>query len=135
MLMAGLDGVAGKIEPGEPLDKDIYDLSPEEMKNVPSMPASLEEALNCLEDDHGFLMKGDVFTEELIETFIDYKRKNEADAIRLRPGVPGRHGYWRSVCPRVSNRYTCFSRGSRCRVGGHPGRSCLTDGETLGGYP
>jgi len=55
------------------------------MKNVPSMPASLEEALSCLEDDHGFLMKGDVFTEELLETFIDYKRKNEADAIRLRP--------------------------------------------------
>src|SRR5712691_5742742 len=85
MLMAGLDGVLNKIEPGEPLDKDIYDLSPEEMKNVPSMPASLEEALNCLEDDHGFMMKGDVFSEELIETFIDYKRKNEADAIRLRP--------------------------------------------------
>ena len=85
MLMAGLDGVAGKIDPGEPLDKDIYDLTPEEMKSVPSMPASLEEALSCLEDDHGFLMKGDVFTEELIETFIDYKRKNEADAIRLRP--------------------------------------------------
>src|SRR6266851_3902826 len=85
MLMAGLDGVAGKIEPGEPLDKDIYDLSPEEMKNVPSMPASLEEALSCLEDDHAFLTKGDVFSEELIETFIDYKRKNEADAIRLRP--------------------------------------------------
>jgi glutamine synthetase len=71
-----------KIDPGEPLDKDIYDLSPEEMKNVPSMPASLEEALSCLEDDHAFLLKGDVFTEELIETFIDYKRKNEADAIR-----------------------------------------------------
>jgi glutamine synthetase len=85
MLMAGLDGVANKTDPGEPLDKDIYDLSPEEMRNVPSMPASLEEALSCLEDDHGFLMKGDVFTEELIETFIDYKRKNEADAIRLRP--------------------------------------------------
>ncbi len=85
MLMAGLDGVAGKIEPGEPLDKDIYDLSPEELKNVPSMPASLEEALNCLEDDHAFLLKGDVFTEELLEAFIDYKRKNEADAIRLRP--------------------------------------------------
>jgi len=85
MLMAGLDGVAGKIEPGEPLDKDIYDLSPEEMKNVPSMPASLDEALNCLEDDHGFLMKGDVFSEELIETFIAYKKKHEADAVRLRP--------------------------------------------------
>ncbi len=85
MMMAGLDGVLNKIEPGEPLDKDIYDLSPEEMKNVPSMPASLEEALNCLEDDHGFLMKGDVFTEELLETFIGYKRKSEADAVRLRP--------------------------------------------------
>jgi glutamine synthetase len=85
MLMAGLDGIANKIEPGEPLDKDIYDLTPEEMKNVPSMPSSLEEALNCLDDDHAFMMKGDVFSEELIETFIDYKRKNEADAIRLRP--------------------------------------------------
>jgi glutamine synthetase len=85
MLMAGLDGVLNKIEPGEPLDKDIYDLSPEEMKAVPSMPASLEEALTCLEEDHKFLLKGDVFTEELIETFIDYKRKAEADAIRLRP--------------------------------------------------
>jgi glutamine synthetase len=85
MLMAGLDGVLNKIDPGEPLDKDIYDLSPEEMKNIPSMPASLEEALQCLEEDHGFLLKGDVFTEELIETFIHYKRRSEADAIRLRP--------------------------------------------------
>ncbi len=85
MMMAGLDGVLNKINPGEPLDKDIYDLTPEEMKSVPSMPASLDEALSCLEDDHAFLMKGDVFTEELIETFIDYKRKNEADAVRLRP--------------------------------------------------
>ncbi len=84
-LMAGLDGVLNKIEPGEPLDKDIYDLSPEEMKCVPSMPGSLEEALTCLEEDHSFLLKGDVFTEELIETFIAYKRKNEADAVRLRP--------------------------------------------------
>jgi glutamine synthetase len=85
MLMAGLDGVLNKIDPGEPLDKDIYDLSPEEMKHVPSMPSSLEEALDCLEDDLSFLLKGDVFTEELIETFINYKRRNEADAIRLRP--------------------------------------------------
>src|SRR6266516_4202688 len=85
MLMAGLDGVMNKINPGEPLDKDIYDLSPEEMKNVPSMPASLDEALSCLEDDHGFLMKGDVFSEELIETFIAYKQKAEAEAVRLRP--------------------------------------------------
>src|SRR6202451_2875828 len=84
MLMAGIDGILTKADPGEPLDKDIYDLSPEEMKKVPSMPSSLEEALGCLEDDHSFLLKGDVFTEELIETFINYKRKNEADAIRLR---------------------------------------------------
>jgi glutamine synthetase len=85
MVMAGLDGVLNKVEPGEPLDKDIYDLSPEELRNVPSMPGSLEEALTCLEEGHGFLLKGDVFTEELLEAFIDYKRKNEADAIRLRP--------------------------------------------------
>ena len=85
MLMAGLDGVINKIDPGESLDKDIYDLTPEEMKYVPSMPASLEEALGCLEDDHAFLLKGDVFSEELLETFIAYKRKHEADAIRLRP--------------------------------------------------
>ena len=85
MLMAGIDGVLNRIDPGEPLDKDIYDLSPEEMKSVPSMPASLDEALTCLEQDHGFLVKGDVFSEDLIETYISYKRKSEADAVRLRP--------------------------------------------------
>jgi len=85
MLMAGLDGVINKIDPGESLDKDIYDLSPEEMKSVPSMPASLEEALYCLEEDHTFLLKGDVFTEELIETYVSYKSKHEADAVRQRP--------------------------------------------------
>jgi glutamine synthetase len=72
MLMAGIDGVVNRIEPGEPLDKDIYDLSPEEMKSVPSMPASLDEALDCLQNDHEFMLKGDVFTEVLIETFIVY---------------------------------------------------------------
>jgi glutamine synthetase len=85
MLMAGLDGIANRLDPGDSLDKDIYDLSPEEIKAVPSMPASLEEALDCLEEDHAFLLKGDVFTEDLIETFIAYKRRQEADAIRLRP--------------------------------------------------
>jgi glutamine synthetase len=85
MMMAGLDGILNKIDPGEPLDKDIYDLSPEEMKKVPSMPASLDEALTCLEEDHSFLTKGDVFSEELIETFASYKRKAEAEAVRLRP--------------------------------------------------
>ena len=62
-----------------------YDLSPDEMKAVPSMPSSLEEALNAIEDDHAFLMKGDVFTEELLENYVSYKRKFEADAVRLRP--------------------------------------------------
>jgi len=85
MLMAGLDGILNKIDPGEPLDKDIYDLSPEEMRQVASMPGSLEEALACLEEDHAFLLRGDVFTEELVETFVHYKRRVEADAIRLRP--------------------------------------------------
>ncbi|MCC7499040.1 MAG: type I glutamate--ammonia ligase [Bryobacterales bacterium] len=84
-MMAGLDGIINKIEPGEPLDKDIYDLSPEDLKSVPSMPGSLGEALNCLEDDHDFLLKGDVFTDELLETFILYKQKAEVDAVRLRP--------------------------------------------------
>lgn len=85
MLMAGLDGVLNRIDPGEPLDRDIYDLAPEELRNVPSMPGSLDEALSCLEDDREFLLKGDVFGEELIGAFIDYKRTNEAEAVRLRP--------------------------------------------------
>ena len=85
MLMAGLDGVENKFAPGEPLDKDIYDLGPEDMKKVPSMPGSLEESLNELEKDHDFLLKGDVFSEELIETWIDYKMKNEVQAVNTRP--------------------------------------------------
>jgi len=85
MTMAGLDGIINKIDPGPPLDKDIYDLSPEELRGVPSMPASLDEALDCLEQDHAFLLKGEVFTEELLETYIAYKRKHEAEAVRLRP--------------------------------------------------
>jgi glutamine synthetase len=85
MMMAGLDGVQNRVAPGEPLDKDIYDLSPEELKMVPSMPGSLDEALTALEEDYSFLLKGDVFSEELIETFINYKRRAEAEAVRLRP--------------------------------------------------
>src|SRR5688572_12755687 len=85
MMMAGLDGIQNKVPPGEPLDKDIYDLGPEELKMVPSMPGSLDEALDALEEDHGFLLKGDVFSEELLETFISYKRRAEAEAVRLRP--------------------------------------------------
>ncbi|MCU0246593.1 MAG: type I glutamate--ammonia ligase [Bryobacter sp.] len=85
MMMAGLDGILTKADPGQSLDKDIYDLSPEELKNVPSMPGSLDEALDCLQEDHAFLLKGDVFSEEMIEAYISYKKKNEAEAVRLRP--------------------------------------------------
>ena len=85
MLMAGLDGIANRLDPGPPLDRDIYDLEQEELAKVPSMPGSLEDALTALERDHSFLLEGDVFTEELLRTYIDYKRSKEVDAVRLRP--------------------------------------------------
>jgi glutamine synthetase len=85
ILMAGLDGIQNRIDPGEPLDKDIYDLPPEELKNVPSLPGSLDDALKALEADHEFLLKGDVFSPALIERWIDYKRENEINKLRLRP--------------------------------------------------
>ncbi len=85
MMMAGLDGIENKIDPGEPLDRDIYDMSPEELKNVPSLPGSLEESLRALERDYQFLLKGDVFTQEVIELWIGYKMKNEVQAMRMRP--------------------------------------------------
>jgi glutamine synthetase len=85
MLMAGLDGIENKMDPGQPLDKDIYELDPEEVSSIPSMPGSLEEALDALQRDHAFLLKGDVFTEELLRTYVDYKRSKEVDAIRQRP--------------------------------------------------
>ncbi len=85
LLMAGLDGIQNRIDPGEPLDKDIYDLSPEELKDVPSLPGTLDEALEALEKDHEYLLKGDVFTTALIERWIKYKRENEVAPLRLRP--------------------------------------------------
>jgi glutamine synthetase len=85
LLMAGLDGIQNRIDPGEPLDKDIYDLPPEELANVPSLPGSLDESLAALENDHEFLLKGDVFTTSLIERWITYKRENEITPLRLRP--------------------------------------------------
>ncbi len=85
MLMAGIDGIQNKLDPGGPLDKDIYDLPPEELANVPTMPGSLDEALDALEKDHEFLLKGNVFTQDAIDKWISYKRKNEVDALRLRP--------------------------------------------------
>lgn len=85
LLMAGLDGIQNRIDPGEPLDKDIYDLPPEELANVPSLPGSLDQALEALEKDHEFLLKGDVFTSTMIERWITYKREKEITPLRLRP--------------------------------------------------
>jgi glutamine synthetase len=84
-LMAGLDGIQNKIVPPDPIDKDLYDLEPEEKKEIKSTPGSLEEVLDALERDYAYLMKGDVFTKDLIETWLEYKRLKEVDAIRLRP--------------------------------------------------
>jgi glutamine synthetase len=85
MLLAGLDGIQNRIDPGTPLDKDIYDLSPEQLQDVPSLPGSLGEALNALEADQEFLLKGDVFTPQLIERWIAYKREKEIQPLRMRP--------------------------------------------------
>src|SRR5258707_5232712 len=85
MVMAGIDGIQNRIDPGAPLDKDIYDLSPEELKDVPSLPRSLDESLNALENDHEFLLKGDVFTQRMIERWLNYKREREIQPVRMRP--------------------------------------------------
>ncbi len=85
MLMAGLDGIENKIDPGDPLDKDIYGLSPEELKDIPSVAGSLEDALRSLAEDHEFLLKGDVFTLDLIEKWIEYKTESEVNPVRMRP--------------------------------------------------
>lgn len=84
-LMAGLDGIRNRIEPPEPIDKDLYELPPEEHKDIKVVPASLDEALAALEDDHEYLTEGDVFTPDLIEAWIDYKRNHELESFRLRP--------------------------------------------------
>jgi glutamine synthetase len=85
ILMAGLDGVQNKIEPPDPVDKDLYDLPPEELAQVPQVPGSLEESLAALEADNAFLKAGGVFTDDLIETWVAYKREHEIDPVRLRP--------------------------------------------------
>ena len=84
-LMAGLDGVANRIEPPPPMDKDLYDLPPEELKKVPTVPSSLEGALQALADDNGYLRAGGVFTDDLLDTWVEYKTLYEVDAVRLRP--------------------------------------------------
>jgi glutamine synthetase len=85
MLMAGLDGIENRIEPPDPVDRDLYEMSAEERRHIRSTPGSLDEALGALESDHDFLLKGDVFTEDLIRVWIDYKRTRDIDDIRLRP--------------------------------------------------
>jgi glutamine synthetase len=85
MLMAGLDGIRNKIEPPTPIDKDLYELPPDEAKGIPTVPASLEAVLDNLEADHDYLLEGGVFTPDLLETWLTWKRENEVDAIRLRP--------------------------------------------------
>jgi len=85
MLMAVLDGIQNKIDPGDPLDKNIYDLPPEELAEIPSAPGSLDASLAALEEDHAFLLKGDVFTKDVIDMWIEYKTANEVNPVKLRP--------------------------------------------------
>ncbi|MEZ5932438.1 MAG: type I glutamate--ammonia ligase [Alphaproteobacteria bacterium] len=85
MLMAGIDGIKNQIDPGDPVDKNIYDLPPEELAEFPSVPGSLDQALSALAADHDFLTEGDVFSEDFVENYIAYKSEEEVDAVRLRP--------------------------------------------------
>ncbi|MGA3094297.1 MAG: type I glutamate--ammonia ligase, partial [Dehalococcoidales bacterium] len=85
LLMAGLDGIQNKIDPGEPHDMNLYELSKEEAAKIRTVPGSLDQSLIALEKDHAFLLKGDVFTKDVIDVWIDYKRTQEVDAIRMRP--------------------------------------------------
>ena len=85
MMMAGLDGIKNKIEPATPVDKDLYELPPDEASAIPQVPGSLSAVLDNLEDDHSYLTQGGVFTEDLIGAWINYKRVNEIDPVRLRP--------------------------------------------------
>ena len=83
--MAGLDGVKNKIDPGKPTDINIYEAPEEILSKIPSTPGSLAEALDALENDHAFLLEGDVFTKDLIETYVSYKRENEVNPINIQP--------------------------------------------------
>ena len=85
MLMAAIDGIQNKISPGEPLDRDIYEMTPEELNEYPKTPGSLAEAVDALEKDHKFLTVGGVFTDDLVETWMEWKRKEELGPLALRP--------------------------------------------------
>jgi glutamine synthetase len=94
MMMAMIDGIQNKIKPGEPLDRDIYEMTPDELEHYPHTPGSLEAALAALRDDHAFLTKGGVFTDDLIQTWIDYKTENEVNPLKLRPHPYEFHLYY-----------------------------------------
>jgi glutamine synthetase len=94
ILMAVIDGIENKVDPGSPLDKNIYNLPPEELAEIPSAPGSLDDALAALEADHDFLLKGDVFTQDAIDMWIEYKRENEVNPVRLRPHPHEFHLYF-----------------------------------------
>ncbi len=94
ILMAVLDGIENKMDPGDPLDKDIYGLPPEELAQIPSAPGSLDEALQALKDDHDYLLKGDVFTQDALDMWIDYKIDNEVNPVKLRPHPHEFHLYY-----------------------------------------
>ena len=85
MLMAGLDGIQNKIDPGQPMDKDLFDLGEEELSKIPTVPSSLRRAIDALEEDHDYLLKGGVFTKDVVDVWIEYKRKKEIDSVRMRP--------------------------------------------------
>ena len=86
ILMAGLDGIENELDPGPPLDKtNLFDLSPEELANIPTVGKSLDESLQALEEDHDFLLKGGVFTPDVIQTWLEWKYENEIDPVRMRP--------------------------------------------------
>jgi glutamine synthetase len=85
LMMAGLDGIQNRLDPGQPVDADLFELPAEQLAQLNNVPGSLDDALDALEADHEFLLKGGVFTEDLIRTWIDYKRAEECDPIRLRP--------------------------------------------------
>ena len=94
--MAALDGIENKIDPGKPLDRDIYEMTREELAKTPKTPGSLEEAIAALEKDHEFLTRGGVFTEDLIEAWITWKKEKEIDPMRLRPHPYEFHLYYDS---------------------------------------
>ncbi len=96
MLMAMIDGIINETDPGEPLDRNIFELSSEELANIPKVPGSLDEAINALEEDHDFLLRGDVFTEDLVRSYIDWKREQELLEMALRPQPYEFHLYYDS---------------------------------------